>query len=95
MLDPLADTNILALPNMVCNSPDKFVYCPAGVVDSENLDGGTIHGLWWHDAPAESMYPIKCRGRGHNYSVSAKAVQDTHSEYFFNEGAVSWQWDLA
>ena len=33
-------------------------------------------------------------GRDHNYSVSAKAVQDTYSEHFFNEGAVPWQSDL-
>ena len=36
------------------------------------------------------MYPIQCRGRGHSYSVSAKAVRDTYSEHFFNEG----QWYL-
>ena len=37
------------------------------------------------------MYSTQCRGRGHNYSVSAKAVRDIYSEYFFNEGAVRWQ----
>ena len=37
----------------------------------------------------------KYRGRGHDYYLSAKAVSDTYSEYFFNEGPFSWQWDLA
>ena len=35
---------ILAFHNMLCNSPDKFAYCPHGLVDSESSDGDIIYG---------------------------------------------------
>lgn len=99
MLDPPVVTDIilatLAFHNMLCNSPDKSVCCPPGLVDSESSDGSIIYGSWWNDTLGESMYPIQCIGSCHNYSGSAKAVQDTYSEYFFNEGTVPLQWYLA
>ena len=76
---------------MLCNSPDKTVHCPPGLLDSESLDDGDmIYGSWQNDTPGESMYPIQCLIRVHNCSVSVKAVQDAYSEHFFNEGAVLW-----
>ena len=44
--------------------------------------------------PHENLCPKQYWGRENDYSISAKAVWDTCSEYFFNEGPVSWQWDL-
>ena len=94
MLDPTFVTDIalstLALHSMLSNSLDKSVYCPPGLVDSESLDGDIIYDLWRNDTPGESMHPTQCWGRGHNYSVTGKAVRDTYLKYFFNEGAVPW-----
>ena len=98
MLDPPVVTVIilatLAFYNTLCNSREKFVYCPPGLKVSESSDGDIIYGSWRNDTPEQSMYPIQCRGRGHKYSVSAKAVRDTYSEYYFNEGTFPWHLEL-
>ena len=74
----------LVFHHMLCKSPDKSVYCPPGLADNESLDGGINYGSLQNDTPGELMYLIKCRGRGHNYSVSAIAARFTYSECFFN-----------
>ena len=62
MLDPPVFTDIilatLALYSMVCNSPNKSLYCPLGLVDSESSDRDIIHGSCQNDNPGESMYLI-------------------------------------
>ena len=49
VLDPPVVTDIilatLAFHNVLCNSPDKSVYCPPGLVDSESSDGRYNLGL--------------------------------------------------
>ena len=77
MFDPPVVADIisarLALHKMLYSSPDKSVYCPPGLADSESSDGDIIHSSWQNDTPGESMYPIQCRGRGKNYSIKAKS----------------------
>ena len=59
---------------MLCNSFDKAVYCPSGLVDGVISDEDVIYGSWLNDPLGESTYLIKCWGRVHNYSVRAKVI---------------------
>ena len=77
-MDPPVVTDIilatLALYNMPCSSPDKSVYYPLGLADHESLNKDMICGSWRNNTPRESMCLKQYRGRGYDYSLSAKAV---------------------
>ena len=77
-MDPPIVTDIilatLALHNMPCSSPDKSVYYPLGLADRESLNKDMICGSWRNNTPRESMCLKQYRGRGYDYSLSAKAV---------------------
>ena len=72
----------------------KFSCLLTGPNENPSSDGYIIYGSWQNDIPEESMYPIQCRGRSHNYSLSAKVVRDTYSDYFLNEGTFPWHLNL-
>ena len=84
----------LVLHNYLRRSSSRNTYCPTGLVDSEDRNGDVIHGTWRQDSTAESFLPLAVPPTGHNASNDAKLVREIFKEYFFNEGAVDWQWNL-
>lgn len=83
----------IVLHNYLRKSFSANRYCPAGLVDSDN-HGIITPGSWRQEAPGSSLQPLQVPPNGHKASTKAKEVRDTFKEYFFNEGAVDWQWDL-
>ena len=68
------------------------IYCPKDLTDEEDAETGElIQGFWRSSAMQLSSLPIP--STGHNPSNKAKAVRDAFTEYFCNEGSVSWQWE--
>ena len=62
----------LALHNMLIKSSTRRIYCPTGLVDTENVNRELTNGLWRNDIYADSMLSLEILARGHNTSVSAK-----------------------
>ena len=68
------------------------IYCPNGVLDSEDENGDLIPGAWRQDTSESAFQAIRNSNCG-NTSTSGKKIRDTFAEYFVNEGCVDWQWD--
>ena len=84
----------LVLHNYLRKSSSRTTYCPTELLDSEDGNGNVIHGRWRQDSTTESFLPLVVPSTGHNASNEAKLVREIFKEYFFNEGAVDWQWNL-
>ena len=83
----------LTIHNFLRKSPSRNIYCPTGLADTETTSGDIHPGFWRRDPPSTSVLPIEVPSTGHNACTSAKHVRETLKDYFFNEGAVEWQWD--
>ncbi len=60
-------------------------------MDCEDLQAGVITKGSWRDVVNE-ITPLLPNTTSRNATNSAKAVRETYSDYFNNEGQVSWQW---
>ena len=84
----------LVIHNYLRSSPSRSIYCPTGMLDAETRSGELVHGLWRQDCASEAFLPLSVPPTGHNATVDAKLVRETFKDYFCNEGAVDWQWEL-
>lgn len=66
-------------------------YVTTQLVDCEDLQAGVITKGSWRDVVNE-ITPLLPNTTSRNATNSAKAVRETYSDYFNNEGQVSWQW---
>ena len=83
----------LKLHNYLRQSHSRNMYCPLGFADSVVMDGSMVDGSV-HRYPHQSHFSLyKVGSKGHNPTFVAKEVRDAFKEYFYNEGAVLWQWD--
>ena len=73
---------------MLIKFSTRRIYCPTGLIDTENVNRELTHGLWRNDICADSMLPLEIPARGHNTSVSAKEIRAVYTDYFMNEGEV-------
>ena len=86
---------IITLHNFLRKGPSRNIYCPSDLIDSEDPRSHTVNtGNWHGDIAHNSMHALQTSRSGHNASTEAKDIRDTFKEYFFNEGAVSWQWNI-
>lgn len=67
-------------------------YVTTNLVDSEDLQAGVITNGSWRDVVINEITPLQHNTTNRNAANSAKAVRDTYSNFFNNEGQVSWQW---
>ena len=68
-------------------------YCPPNYVDTDRVDG-ILPGQWRvEENQIMGLRDINRLG-SNNYSKNAKLVRDEFREYFIEEGAVDWQWDI-
>ena len=82
----------LTLHNFLKKGPSRSIYCPPDLVDPRT---GTVYpGQWCEDGVLQTMLPLPSPSTGHNASTEAKEIRNTFKDYFFNEGAVSRQWDI-
>ena len=71
----------------------KNVYCPPGLAVRITSSGDVIPGDWRKNQPTDSLHALQVPATGHNATIDAKRVRETLKDYFFNEGAVEWQWN--
>ena len=74
-------------------NPNENQYCPPNYVDSDGVQG-VIPGQWRDEESSILGLRDVDRLGSNNYSKNAKLIRDQFREYFTNEGAVQWQWDI-
>ena len=84
----------LTMHNFLRKSQSKNIYCPIGITDAIDHNGDLSPGIWCNDQPVNSFISVQPPLRGHNACNNAKKVRDILMDYFCNEGAVDWQWNL-
>ena len=77
---------------LLTSTNEKESYIPQALVDSTGLSTGiVIPGSWRNDAEITNFLPLrKCPGT--KSTLNAKKVGEEFQDYFYVEGAVSWQW---
>ena len=81
--------NLLMLKNALTNNR----YCPRNFVDCDGPSGFEA-GEWRRNrANFGGLQPISQSG-SNNYSKDAASVRHGYKNFFNNEGAVEWQWEL-
>ena len=83
----------LALHNFLLKSSSKGIYCFAGLIDQEDSEGNITPGRWRSENLGDGFVDISPQCHGNNIPKSAKHFREVFTDYFMNEGAVSWQWD--
>ena len=75
------------------NHEGENQYCPLNYVEREENDH-VIPGAWRQEQSL--IYGLKDVRiiDSNNYSKTAKVIWDKFKDYFVNEGAVDWQWDI-
>ena len=83
----------LSLHNYLRKSQSRFEYTPVGLMDQVTSDGTLIPGNWRGGAQPACLLRLDISRLGNNTSIKAKEVREKFKDYFFNEGAVPWQWN--
>ena len=83
----------LCVHNFVRQSVTKNLYCPLGLTDRITCFGDVIPGDWRKNQPTDLLHALQVPATGHNATTDTKQVRETLKDYFFNEGAIEWQWD--
>jgi hypothetical protein len=65
-------------------------YSPVNIIDREDITTGEVQYGFWRQ---EETYGVQSLGQmaTNFYSAEAKEIRDDFTEYFNNEGQVSWQ----
>ena len=72
---------------------DNYNYCPNSFVDQDGPDG-LVPGEWRrHIDDITGLANIR-RAGSNNHSRNACQIRNRFKEYFCNEGAKDWQWDI-
>ena len=72
---------------------DNFKYCPTNYADRDNRSE-IIPGGWRETTHDNSGLKEIPRFGSNNYSRMTSLIRDEFKDYFNNEGAVDWQWDI-
>ena len=80
---------------MDVNDKDRLKhYCPKTFVDNDGPNGFEP-GEWREDSNSiNGLTSIRNLGNSNNCGADEKLVREQFTEYFNNEGAVDWQWDI-
>ncbi|XP_046862581.1 uncharacterized protein LOC124456087 [Xenia sp. Carnegie-2017] len=90
---------VVALHNFLMSineDDDSNLYCPPSFADQDGQMGNEFNpGEWRQDANCmNGLGDITDVGASNNYGAEAKWVREQFANYFNNEGAVDWQWQI-
>ena len=78
---------------MTKNEAANQDYCPSSFIDRDGPNG-TLPEEWRRDQEnITGMVPLS-KASSNNCAQVAKTIRESFKDYFNNEGAVDWQWDL-
>ena len=86
---------IVALHNFLISiTEDNYNYCPTNFVDQDGPNS-MVSGEWKRDSDdITGLVNIKRAGSFNNHSRNACQIRNEFKEYFCNQGAIDWQWDM-
>ena len=75
----------------------RNAYTPPGLIDYIDENGQLVQRSWRSDqANPLGVFSTAIPSQvGRKASRSAKAIRETFTEYFMNEGCAEWQWEKA
>ena len=83
----------LALHNYLITKKDK-AYVTSGFMDSENSNGNVVPGLWRNLIDNQEICTLTSNQSERPSSLNARDIRNTLKEYFYDEGAVDFQWQM-
>ena len=87
--------SVVALHNflMTKNEAANQDYCPSSFIDRDGSNGTLPGELRRDQENITGMVPVS-KASSNKYAQVVKIIRDILKDYFNNEGAVDWQWDL-
>lgn len=83
----------IALHNYL-RTTDCSLYCPPGMIDSEDGAGRVVQGTWRGEGRVDGLHGLGSVA-GNRYKKSAAEVRDTFRDYFVSpEGEIDWQYAM-
>ena len=82
----------VTLHNWLIKGGSRDAYAPHVLADHIDPTGGIVPGSWRDNVTVGCMLPLQKLAHGNKPSSNAKEVREEFKEYFFEEGAVNWQW---
>ena len=72
---------------------DNYNYCPTNFVDQDGSNC-LVSGEWRRDSDDITGLVNIRRACLNNHSRNACQIRNEFKEYFCNQGAIGWQWDM-
>ena len=82
----------VTLQNWLIKGRSRDAYAPHVLADHIDPTDRIVSGSWRDNVTVGSMLPLQKLAHGNKPSSNAKEVREEFKEYFFEEGAVNWQW---
>lgn len=83
----------IALHNFLMSRKDKCYSAP-GSIDNEDEFGNVVPGSWRNQRGSDDICDLRSDPSAHSSTVQAREVRDDLKNYFFEEGAISFQWAM-
>jgi hypothetical protein len=83
----------LVLHNFLLTKKDK-IYYPPGMIDSEDEHGNLVFGSWRALTNTQDIFDLRGGASRHPSTLYAREIRDNLKEYFYDEGAVEFQWKM-
>ncbi len=83
----------VALHNFLITKQDK-PYINSGLLDTEGSNGSVVPGAWRNLIENQDVCILTSNSSDRSSSLSARDVRDSLKEYFYDEGAIDFQWQM-
>ena len=83
----------VALHNFLITKQDK-AYITPGLLDTEDSIGSEVPGTWRNLVENQDVCTLTTNQSDPSSSLSAHDVRDSLKEYFYDKGAIEFQWQM-
>ncbi|XP_068687857.1 putative nuclease HARBI1 [Montipora foliosa] len=83
----------IALHNFLMTRKDKCYSAP-GSIDNEDEFGNVVPGSWRNQIDSDDICDLRSDPSARSSTLQAREVRDDLKDYFFEEGAISFQWAM-
>ena len=83
----------LVLHNYLMTKKDKN-YSPPGFMDTEDSNANVVQGSWRNSIDNQQICTLRADPSLRPSTSNAREIRDNLKEYFYDEGAVEFQWKM-
>lgn len=83
----------VALHNFLMTKQDK-AYITPGLLDTEDSNGSVVPGAWRNLIENQDVCTLTSNPSDRSSSLSARDVSNSLKEFFYDEGAIDFQWQM-